>query len=136
MVKANEWVVFLKDFAKKNNMTYGCALTDPRAKEEYRKRKERKPKTPPTPSPEPAPASSPAPSTTTEKWTRNDQKDLDLLIRQQLKGTLKNQDYLVELQQKRKRLGITGSGLQKVFLPPVRLPSYVIMSGGNLFGFL
>lgn len=31
----NSWVDFLKDYAKYNNITYSCALSDPRAKDEY-----------------------------------------------------------------------------------------------------
>lgn len=30
------WVEHIKDFAKRNNMTYGCALSDPKCSEEYR----------------------------------------------------------------------------------------------------
>jgi hypothetical protein len=29
------WTEFIKDFAKKNNMSYGCAMTDPKLKKEY-----------------------------------------------------------------------------------------------------
>lgn len=32
----NRWIEFVKDFAKKNNTTYGCALSDPKLKEQYR----------------------------------------------------------------------------------------------------
>ena len=32
----NSWVDFLKDYAKSNNITYSCALSDPRAKDEYK----------------------------------------------------------------------------------------------------
>jgi len=32
----NLWVNFLKNYAKNNNITYSCALSDPRAKEEYK----------------------------------------------------------------------------------------------------
>jgi len=32
----NLWVNFLKDYAKSNGITYSCALSDPKAKEEYK----------------------------------------------------------------------------------------------------
>ena len=32
----NSWISFLKDYAKSNNITYSCALSDPRAKDEYK----------------------------------------------------------------------------------------------------
>ena len=32
----NLWVNFLKDYAKSNGITYSCAISDPRAKEEYK----------------------------------------------------------------------------------------------------
>jgi hypothetical protein len=32
----NLWVNFLKDYAKSNGITYSCALSDPRAKDEYK----------------------------------------------------------------------------------------------------
>lgn len=32
----NLWVSFLKNYAKSNNITYSCALSDPRAKEQYK----------------------------------------------------------------------------------------------------
>lgn len=35
----NSWVDFLKDYAKSNNITYSCALSDPRAKDEYKQGK-------------------------------------------------------------------------------------------------
>ena len=35
----NSWVDFLKDYAKSNNITYSCALSDPRAKDEYKEGK-------------------------------------------------------------------------------------------------
>jgi hypothetical protein len=34
----NAWTDFVKDFAKRNNTTYGCALSMPKCKEEYRKK--------------------------------------------------------------------------------------------------
>jgi hypothetical protein len=33
----NKWVDYVKRWAKKNNMSYGCALTDPQLKIDYRK---------------------------------------------------------------------------------------------------
>ena len=36
---SNSWVDFLKDYAKSNNITYSCALSDPRAKDEYKEGK-------------------------------------------------------------------------------------------------
>jgi hypothetical protein len=30
------WVEHIRDFAKRNNLTYGCALSDPKCSEEYR----------------------------------------------------------------------------------------------------
>lgn len=35
----NSWVNFLKNYAKSNNITYSCALSDPRAKDEYKMKK-------------------------------------------------------------------------------------------------
>ena len=32
----SKWVEHIKDFAKRNNLTYGCALSDPKCSEEYR----------------------------------------------------------------------------------------------------
>ena len=32
----NLWVNFLKNYAKSNGITYSCAISDPRAKEEYK----------------------------------------------------------------------------------------------------
>ena len=32
----NLWVNFLKDYAKSKGITYSCALSDPRAKDEYK----------------------------------------------------------------------------------------------------
>lgn len=32
----NRWIEFVKDFAKKNNLSYGCALSEPKLKEQYR----------------------------------------------------------------------------------------------------
>ena len=29
------WTEFIKDFAKKNNMSYGCAMSDPKLRKEY-----------------------------------------------------------------------------------------------------
>ena len=40
--KPNLWVQHIKSFASKNNMTYGCALSDPDCKDSYRKMKEGK----------------------------------------------------------------------------------------------
>jgi hypothetical protein len=34
----NAWTDFVKDFAKRNNTTYGCALSMPKCKEEYREK--------------------------------------------------------------------------------------------------
>lgn len=34
---ANKWVEFIKSWAKKNNKSYGCALSDPQLKIDYRK---------------------------------------------------------------------------------------------------
>jgi hypothetical protein len=31
----NRWIEFVKEFAVKNNITYGCALTKPELKTEY-----------------------------------------------------------------------------------------------------
>jgi hypothetical protein len=31
----NKWITFVKEFAAKNNITYGCALTKPELKTEY-----------------------------------------------------------------------------------------------------
>lgn len=36
---SNKWVLFVKEWATKNNMSYGCAMTDPKIKEEYKKSK-------------------------------------------------------------------------------------------------
>lgn len=35
----NLWVSFLKKYAKDNNITYSCALSEPRAKEQYKNMK-------------------------------------------------------------------------------------------------
>lgn len=35
----NSWVSFLKNYAKSNNITYSCALSEPRAKDEYKEGK-------------------------------------------------------------------------------------------------
>lgn len=32
----SKWVEHIRDFAKRNNLTYGCALSDPKCSEEYR----------------------------------------------------------------------------------------------------
>lgn len=32
----NRWIEFVKDFANRNNLSYGCALGNPKLKEEYR----------------------------------------------------------------------------------------------------
>ena len=32
----SKWVEHIKDYAKRNNLTYGCALSDPKCSEEYR----------------------------------------------------------------------------------------------------
>ena len=34
---ANKWVLFLKKYAKETNQSYACALSDPRASQEYKK---------------------------------------------------------------------------------------------------
>ena len=39
---ANSWVEHIKKFAKDNNITYGCALSDPRCKADYAKSKVKK----------------------------------------------------------------------------------------------
>jgi len=33
--KNSSWIKFVKDYAKRNNLTYGCALSDPKTKHEY-----------------------------------------------------------------------------------------------------
>ena len=38
-IMANSWVEHIKKWAKDNNSTYGCALSNPRCKEEYAKGK-------------------------------------------------------------------------------------------------
>lgn len=73
----NKWVEHIRAFAKKNNMTYGCALSDPRTKSSYKEGKDVPPletpmrtarvikATPPKPQPEPpakAPEPAPAPA--------------------------------------------------------------------------
>lgn len=35
----SKWVEFVKLYAKKNNKAYGCALSDPKCSEEYKKSK-------------------------------------------------------------------------------------------------
>lgn len=35
---ANRWVQFVKEYASKNNMSYGCAVSKPECKAEYRKK--------------------------------------------------------------------------------------------------
>jgi len=35
--KVNKWVVFIKEQAKKHNMTYGAALSDPKIRALYKK---------------------------------------------------------------------------------------------------
>lgn len=35
----NAWVSHIREFAKRNKMTYACALTDPRCIAEYRAKK-------------------------------------------------------------------------------------------------
>jgi hypothetical protein len=35
----NKWTDFVKEYAKKHNMSYGCALSDKKMKEEYHKKK-------------------------------------------------------------------------------------------------
>jgi hypothetical protein len=37
---ANKWVEHIKKWAKANNSTYGCALSNPKCKEDYKKSKE------------------------------------------------------------------------------------------------
>ena len=39
-----QWTEFIKDFAKKNNVSYGCAMTDPKLREEYYKKYPKKTK--------------------------------------------------------------------------------------------
>jgi len=38
----SKWIEHIKDFASRNNLSYGCALSDPRCKEEYHKNKPQK----------------------------------------------------------------------------------------------
>lgn len=40
---ANAWVEHIRAFAKKHNLSYGCALSDPKCKETYRSGKEAPP---------------------------------------------------------------------------------------------
>jgi hypothetical protein len=35
---ASAWIDHIRDFAKRNGMTYGCALSDPRCRQEYKKK--------------------------------------------------------------------------------------------------
>ena len=35
----NPWVLFLKDYAKKNNIAYACAVSNPECKKLYRAKK-------------------------------------------------------------------------------------------------
>ena len=37
---ANKWIEHIKKWAKDNNSTYGCALSNPKCKEDYKKSKE------------------------------------------------------------------------------------------------
>ena len=62
----SRWTEFIKDWAKKNNMSYGCAMSDTNMKEEYYKKYPKttstlKP-TKPTPAKKAAPAKKPAPA--------------------------------------------------------------------------
>jgi hypothetical protein len=36
----NKWVEFVKSWSKRNNKTYGCAISDPKCKADYRKQKD------------------------------------------------------------------------------------------------
>jgi hypothetical protein len=38
---ANQWVEFIKGYAKKHKMAYGCAVSDVKAKQEYALKKKR-----------------------------------------------------------------------------------------------
>jgi len=38
----NQWVIFLKEYAKNNNITYGCAIGDINASKQYKKLKAKK----------------------------------------------------------------------------------------------
>jgi len=40
---ANKWVEHIRAFAKKHNLSYGCALSDPKCKETYKSGKEAPP---------------------------------------------------------------------------------------------
>jgi len=33
----SQWITFLKEYSKKNNISYACAMTDKKAREEYSK---------------------------------------------------------------------------------------------------
>ena len=39
---ANKWIQHIKDYAKRNNMSYGCALSSEGCKNEYNKKKVKK----------------------------------------------------------------------------------------------
>jgi hypothetical protein len=39
---ANSWIDHIRKYASDNKMTYSCALSDPRCKEEYNKSKNKK----------------------------------------------------------------------------------------------
>ena len=39
---ANKWIQHIKDYAKRNNMSYGCALSSEGCKNEYNKKKLKK----------------------------------------------------------------------------------------------
>ena len=34
----NQWIDFIKDYAKKNNLSYSCAMSQPAAKQEYQEK--------------------------------------------------------------------------------------------------
>jgi hypothetical protein len=38
----NQWVTFVKDYAKKHNLSYGCAISKPECKSDYQKMKNNK----------------------------------------------------------------------------------------------
>ena len=40
--KINPWIEHIKNYAKKNNITYGCALSLPDCKNTYKKKSEKK----------------------------------------------------------------------------------------------
>lgn len=105
--KPNTWVAFVKEFASKNSMSYACAMTDPKAKEEYKKSKEPTPVSPVAPvapAPEPTPAPTPA-LTKPKKWTKYDEQNLKALLKTEAEGKLKDRILLDELLARKKLTG-------------------------------